>query len=162
MTDALLTNAAYQVVTRVPWQRAVVLVVTDVVDVVESHPSRVVRSAGGLVVPLPTIVRQRRYVYVDPAVRGIGQAASKARVLLRDRRACAYCGGRADTVDHVIPRSRGGLDSWDNLVAACGPCNFDKADRTPLEWGRRLLWMPGPPSEVDADQERVWLALAAA
>lgn len=58
--DALLSNAAYQVITRVSWQRAIKLAVMDLVDVVENHPSDVIHSAGGLTIPLPTIVRQRR------------------------------------------------------------------------------------------------------
>lgn len=158
--DALLTNAAYQVVSRVPWQRAVTLVVMDLVDVVESHATEVIHSAGGLVIPVPTIIRQRKYVHVDWTGRPTGEMATRARVLLRDKRTCGYCGGRAETIDHVFPKSRGGLDRWDNLISACSPCNGEKADRTPVEWGRKLLWIPGPPNTVDADQERVWLALA--
>lgn len=162
MKDVLLTNAAYQVVSRVPWQRAIVLVVTDQVDVVESHPIEVVHSQR-LSIPLPTIIRQRRYVHVPHLALPQTEAASRASILLRDRRTCAYCGSKgADTIDHVFPKSRGGLDVWANLVAACKPCNNDKGDRTPIEWGRQLLWMPYAPSLMDADQDRVWLALAEA
>jgi 5-methylcytosine-specific restriction endonuclease McrA len=161
MKDALLTNAAYQVVARVSWQRAVVLVVTDQVDVVESHPADVIHSAGGLAIPRPTIVRQRRYVHVPQLALPCGESATRAGILLRDKRVCGYCGGRGDTIDHVVPKSRGGRDEWTNLIAACSPCNSGKGDRTPLEWGRRLLWLPYAPSAVDAEQERVWLALGA-
>jgi 5-methylcytosine-specific restriction endonuclease McrA len=151
--DALLANAAYQVITRVSWQRAITLVVMDLVDVVENHPSHVIHSAGGLAIPLPTIVRQRRYVHAPGLGRPRGETATRAGVMKRDRWTCGYCGGKASTIDHVMPRSRNGsLTCWTNLVAAYEPCNSEKGDRTPVEWGRNLLWMP--------DQERVWLALS--
>jgi 5-methylcytosine-specific restriction endonuclease McrA len=162
MKDSLLTNAAYQVVSRVPWQRAVVLVVTDVVDVVETHPERIIRSAGGLVIPMPTIVRQRKYVHVPEAHRPRSDHATRAGIMRRDKWTCGYCGERASTLDHVFPKSRGGLDNWENLIAACEPCNGAKGDRTPVEWGVHLLWMPYAPAEHDADQDRVWLALSRA
>lgn len=160
MKDALLTNAAYQVVSRIPWERAITLVVMDMVDVVESHPTHVIHSAGGLEIALPTIVRQRKYVHIDHGRLPRGEGATRASILLRDKRTCAYCGKRGDTIDHVFPQSRGGRDEWTNLVCACGPCNQAKADRTPIEAGMKLLWMPYAPSLEDAEQERVWLALA--
>ena len=63
----------------------------------------------------------------------------------RDEYRCAYCGGRAATVDHVLPRSRGGADAWLNTVAACGPCNNAKGDRTPREAGMPLRLRPVEP-----------------
>ena len=57
----------------------------------------------------------------------------------RDDYRCQYCGNHADSIDHVVPRSRGGRDVWDNLAAACRPCNSRKRDRTPDEAGMRLL-----------------------
>lgn len=160
MKDALLTNVAYQVVSRIPWQRAITLVVTELVDVVETHPEQVIRSAGGLEIPLPTIVRQRKYVHVPKAHRPRSDNASRARILRRDKWTCGYCGDKASTIDHVFPKSRGGPDTWLNLISACESCNQAKGDRTPVEWGVRLLWMPYAPTEHDADQDRVWLALS--
>jgi 5-methylcytosine-specific restriction endonuclease McrA len=160
-TDVLLTNAAYQVTARIPWQVAVTEVVTGEADVIESHPTRVIHSAGGLEIPFPTIIRQRRYVHVlhDTTRR----LPTWDAILRRDKRTCAYCGVKgAGTVDHVLPKSRGGGNDWLNLVAACGRCNNDKADRTPLEWGHKLLWNPHEPEEWGREQQRVWDALAAA
>ncbi|MDQ6936717.1 MAG: HNH endonuclease [Actinomycetota bacterium] len=159
MDDVLLINASYQVMTRIAWQRAIVLVVTDAADVHEAHASRVIRSQH-LTVPLPTIVRLRHYVHVPYSATPRGEAATRAKVLLRDRRTCVYCAGRGETIDHIVPRSRGGPDTWDNLAACCGACNNRKGDRTPLEAGMKLLWLPRSPSIVDADQERVWRGLA--
>jgi 5-methylcytosine-specific restriction endonuclease McrA len=66
--------------------------------------------------------------------------------MARDGRRCAYCRGHATTVDHVIPRSRGGTDSWLNTVAACPTCNHRKGDRTPAEARMPLLVKPHVPS----------------
>jgi 5-methylcytosine-specific restriction endonuclease McrA len=63
---------------------------------------------------------------------------SRDGVLRRDRRSCAYCSGPASTVDHVLPRCRGGRDTWQNTVAACPRCNGRKGDRTPAEAGMAL------------------------
>lgn len=159
-TDVLLINASYLVLTRVPWQRAVTLVVTGEAEVFEAHPTRMIRSQH-LEIPMPTIIRMRQYVHVP--FKGVhGTAVSRGRILLRDRRTCGYCGGHADTIDHIHPRSRGGQDSFENLIAACGPCNQRKGDRTPIEAGMKLLWVPRAPDGSDADQERVWLTLAGA
>ena len=70
---------------------------------------------------------------------------SRRGVLRRDAHRCAYCGGSAATVDHVVPRSRGGADSWENLVACCLRCNNIKGDRTPAEMGWNLRKTPRPP-----------------
>jgi 5-methylcytosine-specific restriction endonuclease McrA len=74
-----------------------------------------------------------------PAVRPHGAAdqARRLRVLERDRYICRYCGGRADRADHYWPRSKGGADTLDNLVAACDGCNRDKGDLTPHEFERK-------------------------
>ena len=65
---------------------------------------------------------------------------------MRDRHRCAYCGRRATTVDHVLPRSHGGRDTWLNTVAACAADNHSKADRTPEQAGMRLLVRPFEPT----------------
>jgi 5-methylcytosine-specific restriction endonuclease McrA len=70
---------------------------------------------------------------------------TRAGVLRRDGRCCAYCGKRADTIDHIVPRSRGGTHTWDNCVAACRTCNSRKADRLLSELGWSLRARPGPP-----------------
>jgi 5-methylcytosine-specific restriction endonuclease McrA len=71
---------------------------------------------------------------------------TRAGVLRRDGRRCAYCGRRADTIDHVVPRSRGGGHTWENCVAACRLCNSKKADRLLGELGWTLERPPRPPS----------------
>jgi len=70
---------------------------------------------------------------------------SRRGVLRRDGQRCAYCAGSATTIDHVLPRSRGGGDTWENLVACCLACNNAKSDRTPAEMGWTLKVRPKPP-----------------
>lgn len=70
---------------------------------------------------------------------------SKNGVMLRDKHTCAFCAGKATTIDHVIPRSRGGTNRWDNTVAACSPCNGRKGNRTPEEAGMKMLFTPKMP-----------------
>lgn len=158
MTDVLLLNASYQVLSRIDWQRAVVLVTSGEAETIESVPDRWVHSPR-LVLPWPTIVRLHQYRHVTHRA-GRSRFPSFAQIKLRDGRRCAYCGGHGDTVDHVIPRSRGGSGEWDNLVCACRACNNRKADRTPVEAGMKLLWAPRPIVPDVADQERVWALLA--
>ena len=73
---------------------------------------------------------------------------SRRGVLRRDGHRCAYCGKSADTIDHVIPRSRGGADSWENLVACCLRCNNVKSDHTPAEMGWSLDYAPRMPHDA--------------
>lgn len=74
---------------------------------------------------------------------------SKAALLRRDQSTCAYCGGPGDTMDHVLPKSRGGRAEWLNAVIACSDCNQQKADRTPEEAGMQLLFTPRVPEWED-------------
>lgn len=74
---------------------------------------------------------------------------SKAALLRRDQRTCAYCGGPGDTMDHVLPKSRGGRAEWLNAVVSCSDCNQQKADRTPEEAGMQLLFTPRVPEWED-------------
>ena len=79
---------------------------------------------------------------------------SRRAVFARDAHQCQYCGGHADSIDHVLPRSRGGQHVWENVAAACRPCNLRKRDRTPDEAGMRLLRSPRPPREL------AWVVIA--
>lgn len=139
-------NADYRVLTHVSWQEAVRLLLRGSVYVIERHSPAVHISSPSTVVELPVSVALREYVHVPyrPANR-----VTREGVLQRDNWTCGYCGGRGDTLDHVMPESRGGQNTWLNLVAACGPCNGRKDNRTPAEAGMRLLWEPYEPRERD-------------
>ncbi|MYV54091.1 HNH endonuclease [Streptomyces sp. SID3212] len=146
MRDTLVLNASFEPLSTVTLNRAVVLVLQDKAVVEQAHPGLRVRAAT-VVLPVPRVIRLCRYVRV-PFRR---QAPwSRRGVLIRDQHRCAYCGRRATTVDHVVPRSRGGADSWLNTVASCAEDNHRKADRTPEQAGMPLLRQPFVPSPADA------------
>ncbi|MBF9135217.1 HNH endonuclease [Plantactinospora sp. S1510] len=116
------------------------MLVRRVAEVHEAEPDRLIG-----VYPVPTVVRLVRYVVTKWRYTA-GPAWSRAGVMRRDGRRCAYCAGPADTVDHVLPRSRGGRNSWRNTVAACYSCNQAKGDRTPAEAGMVLRIEPATPA----------------
>lgn len=140
MGAALVLNATYEPLCVVSLRRAVVLVLAEKAVVVEES-SQVMHSER-LAVTVPTVVRLARFVRV-PFRREA--PLTRRAVLDRDGHACAYCGGKADTIDHVRPRSRGGLHTWTNVVAACARCNHRKGDRLLGEMGWHLAVAPIPP-----------------
>ncbi|WP_371500145.1 HNH endonuclease [Kitasatospora sp. NBC_00374] len=142
MRNTLVLNASYEPLTTVSLKRAVVLVLQDKAVVEQAHPLRVVRGTG-VSIPVPRVIRLQRYVRVPFRQRA---PWSRRGVLVRDQHVCAYCGRRASTVDHIMPKSRGGADSWLNTVAACAEDNQRKADRTPEQAGMKLLRRPFEPT----------------
>ncbi|MBZ4321711.1 HNH endonuclease [Streptomyces huiliensis] len=168
MRETLVLNASFEPLATVSSRRAVVLVLQDKAVVEQARPGLRLHSSA-MEVPVPQVIRLRRYVRVPFRRRA---PWSRRGVLVRDRHRCAYCGRRATTVDHVLPRSRGGGDTWLNTVAACAEDNHRKADRTPEQAGMRLLRRPFEPTPSDAlllsvgahDGERLpeWLAVPAA
>jgi len=139
-------NADYRVLTHVTWQEAVRLLLRGSVYVIERHSPAVHIRSPSTTVELPASVALREYVHVPYRT---STRVTREGVLARDGFTCAYCGGRGDTLDHVMPESRGGQNTWLNLVAACAPCNGRKDNRTPAEAGMRLLWEPYEPRERD-------------
>ncbi|MBB2948995.1 5-methylcytosine-specific restriction endonuclease McrA [Actinoplanes lutulentus] len=141
MTDVLVLNADEMPLQRVSLRHAIRMLVRQVAEVAEAQPDKLIG-----VYPMPTAVRLVRYVVTRWRHARTGPAWSKQGVLKRDNRRCAYCAGRADTVDHILPVSRAGRNTWANTVAACSPCNQRKADRTPDEARMRLLVQPATPA----------------
>ncbi len=136
----LVLNAAYEPVNTCSARRAFTLVCKGVA-VVEASSGAFVRT-GRLTLPVPSVIRLVTYRYVPRRSR----AVSRKNILLRDGGRCQYCARPFPTaeftLDHVIPRSRGGGSTWENLVSACKPCNNRKGDRTPAEAGMTLLKRP--------------------
>lgn len=141
-------NADYRSFAQVSWMDAVRLLLRNAAHVIETHSPVVHIHSPSLVVELPSAVVLKQYAH-RPYRKFDASLATRERVLLRDKKRCGYCGDTAETVDHVLPRSRGGTDSWFNLISACGPCNGRKANRTPQEANMPLLWEPYLPSEKD-------------
>ena len=129
---ALVLNADYRPLSYYPlsvwpWQEVVKAVFLQRVDVVAQY-DHVVRSPS-FQMRLPSVICLREFVRQDRS-----PAFTRFNVFLRDSFACVYCGSPDDlTFDHLIPRSRGGITSWDNIVTACSPCNLKKGGRMPNE-----------------------------
>lgn len=140
LSGALVLNATYEPLCVVPLRRAVVLVLAEKAVVVEE--SGLYLHSENTSVPVPCVLRLSHFVRV-PYRRDI--PLTRRAVLERDEHTCVYCGSRANTIDHVRPRSRGGPHAWTNVVAACERCNHRKGDRLLSELGWNLSGMPVQP-----------------
>jgi 5-methylcytosine-specific restriction endonuclease McrA len=138
----LLLNTTFEPLTALPLRRAVVLVVCGKAEVVHGDPSGIELHSASDSVVVPSVIRLATYVRVPYRAR---VPLTRAGLMHRDRHRCAYCGGRAETIDHVIPRSRGGEHTWQNCVACCVRCNHRKADKLLSELGWRLRVVPRAP-----------------
>jgi 5-methylcytosine-specific restriction endonuclease McrA len=138
----LLLNATFEPLTALPLRRAVVLVVCGKAEVVHGDPSGMLMHSATVSVPVPSVIRLSHYVRVPYRAK---VPLTRAGLMHRDRYRCAYCGGKAETIDHVVPKSRGGQHSWLNCVASCARCNHRKADRLLSELGWSLQVDPVAP-----------------
>jgi 5-methylcytosine-specific restriction endonuclease McrA len=138
----LVLNAGYEPLGVVSFKRALILVLNQKATVLSGDEEKQVHSARGSYA-LPRVILLSRYVRV-PHSRKV--PLSRRGVLRRDSNQCAYCKRSANTIDHVQPKSRGGLDTWENLVACCLRCNNIKGDKTLHELGWELPVTPRMPS----------------
>jgi 5-methylcytosine-specific restriction endonuclease McrA len=138
---ALVLNTTYEPLCVVSQRRAVVLVLTDKAVLVE--PSGDILHSARTAIDAPCVLRLTRYVRVP--YRGAVPLTRRA-VFARDGGRCAYCNAPATSVDHVVPRSRGGEHVWENVVSACRHCNHIKADREVDDLGWRMRVVPRQPS----------------
>lgn len=138
----LLLNVTFEPLTALPLRRAIVLVVCGKADVVHGDAAGLVLHSATTSIVVPSVIKLRTFVRVPYRAR---VPMTRAALMHRDRYRCAYCGARAETIDHVVPRSRGGEHCWENCVACCARCNHRKADRLLSELGWRLRVVPRPP-----------------
>lgn len=143
MAPTLVLNATYEPISVVPARRAVVLVLNDRAEMVA--PSGDVFRSPSVAVEVPSVVRLRKFVRVPYPRRN---AITRRGVFARDGGRCQYCNAKAENIDHVRPRSRGGTHTWDNVVAACKPCNTKKRDRLLSETSMRPRSVPRPPGRT--------------
>ena len=145
MHQVLVLNASYEPLNVCSVRRAHVLVWKGKAEIVESH-DRPLRSASGSFV-WPHVIRLLQYVRVPQAIK---RRISRRALFARDGWRCVYCGtaGGRLTLDHVVPRSRGGDSVWENVVTACAPCNLRKGDRTLEEAAMSLPRQPRAPAPV--------------
>jgi 5-methylcytosine-specific restriction endonuclease McrA len=140
-------STGYETLYHASWQDALKDVYTGRLEVVETHPTIRIGTVDGLE-PFPITVRFRQGVFlgkikIPPKTR----RPNRKNIFIRDEARCQYCLKDLDfydsTIDHVLPKSRGGADAWSNLVLCCGPCNIKKGSRTPSEAGMTLLRKEG-------------------
>jgi 5-methylcytosine-specific restriction endonuclease McrA len=143
---ALVLNATFEPLCVVASRRALVLVLDRKAELVHGsgHEFHSARASF----PEPSVVRLSSYVRVPHQAR---VAITRRSVFARDGHRCQYCGAQAESIDHVVPRSRGGTHVWENVVAACRRCNTRKEDRLLDEAGFVLRRPPRAP------RSRVWL-----
>ncbi len=141
---ALVLNADYRPLSYYPlslwpWQEAIKAAWLDRVNIIAEY-DEVVRSPS-MTLKIPSVVVLKDFVKPQKRV-----AFTRFNLFLRDEFCCQYCGARGDlTFDHVVPRARGGITSWENVVAACGPCNLKKGSRTLRQTGMSLRKTPRQP-----------------
>ena len=139
MGHVLVLNASYEPLNITTWRRALVMVLKGKAEGLEHDSSRWIRGDT----MLPTVIRLRQYVRVPYKQLPL----THRNLFHRDGHRCQYCGSSADqlSIDHVVPRSRGGLDTWENVTTACLPCNVRKGNRTPREASMPLMGKPHRP-----------------
>lgn len=159
MGHVLVLNASYEPLNITSWRRAMVMLLKGKAEGLEHDPARLIRDD----LLLPTVIRLRQFVRVPYKPLPL----TRRNLFQRDGHRCQYCGFSGDrlSIDHVLPRSRGGSDSWENVTTACLPCNVRKGNRTPREADMPLMRKPyrplsGPGFEatrlVRAGQHREW------
>jgi 5-methylcytosine-specific restriction endonuclease McrA len=148
----LALNASFEPLALIPSKRAIRLVLDNKAEIIETDGDRAFRSERE-VFPVPTVIRLVRYVHVPRRFR---RQVTNTFLFARDEYTCQYCGKHRSalrgrqylTRDHILPQSRGGGNTWGNVVAACSPCNNKKANRLPEEAGMKVRTRPREPNYV--------------
>ena len=136
-------NASYEFLNIASLSRAVKLLYKGKAEIVEAAGEHVIGTES-FRIRIPSIIRMLYYI-VRPHKE---IPMTKKNILLRDDHTCQYCGRSGDTIDHVIPKSRGGNGTWENCVCACSVCNTRKNSRTPQEANMHLVRKPRKPTFI--------------
>ena len=148
MRGVVVLNTDFEPLGVVPIRRAIGYIFSDRVNVIEETEDDYFRSAGGdTLIKVPRVVQFKESIAVPQRYNEMNWSRSK--MLDRDLYTCGYCGQWGNTVDHIMPQSRGGKYTWMNTITACRKCNNVKADRTPEEAGMPLLFEPKPVYRTD-------------
>lgn len=161
MSNVLVLNATYEPLSVVSVRRAVVLLLKEKAEIIEAAEAEL--HSEHITMRMPLVIRLVYFVRIPYRV---SLPVTRRAVLARDHYTCQYCGRRPTrkdlTVDHILPRSRGGRTIWENVVAACQWCNGRKGSRTPEEASIKLLSTPARPRYVamamveSADARQAW------
>jgi 5-methylcytosine-specific restriction endonuclease McrA len=143
MNDVLVLNSTYEPLNQTTLRRAMSLIFQRKAEIVKARGKVHTITMS---FEMPTVIRILFYI----KTRRNAVSFTKDNLLRRDNYTCQYCGtyGTKMTVEHVIPRSKGGSDGWRNTVTACDPCNTHKANRTPEEAGMTLMRQPRAPHYI--------------
>ena len=144
MTQCVLLNADFTFLNVVDWKRALCLMAKGKVEVIRDS-AQTIKSSSGAVFKIPAVMRLIKLIRT---IYRTGVAFCKKNVLIRDGFKCAYCGSNKFrlTIDHIIPKSKGGKSTFENCVAACKPCNTRKGDQLPSRMNMFLKVQPRQPT----------------
>jgi len=148
-TTVLMLSTCFEPMFQANWKRALCAVFGGRAEVIESHDYITISTSSGLI-PLPTTVRFISGI-IAAKIKKFTEAATltKKNLLIRDKEKCQYCliqvTIKSGTIDHVIPRSKGGMHSWENVVLACSKCNQKKGCKLPSEFHMKLARNPHTP-----------------
>jgi len=144
VAEVLVLNATYEPLSIVSIKRAIVLLLKEKAELIEAAEAML--HSERFTIPTPLVIRLVYYVKIPPLM---SLPVTRRTVLARDHYTCQYCGlmppRQQLTLDHVLPRSRGGKTVWENVVTACDKCNGRKGNRTPAEANMRLITEPKRP-----------------
>ena len=139
MKNTTILNSNYTHLEVVSWKKGLLLIMAEKVHPIEFYENEEINTTGGKSYMIPKIVVLKRYVKLPDRM----YRPNRRNIFLRDNYSCVYCKKQLESnelsVDHILPKSRGGKETWDNLVTACKNCNCLKADRTPEEAGMKLI-----------------------
>lgn len=142
--SVLLLNGDYLPLDTISVERAMILVLTQKVEILHAKVDKFIRTVNEKF-PFPEVVRLKFYVYV----RRREMVPTKKNIMQRDNNTCQYCGSTKHlTIDHVMPVSRGGGNTWTNMTTACFKCNNKKGNKTPEEAGMKLMSDPKRPTRL--------------
>ena len=142
LRKVLLLNYSYEPIMVVSVKKALIMYLLNKADIIEKSDHNI-RSLY-LTIPVPYVIKLRQYLYIKP----MPLALTRTNIFKRDDDVCQYCGSHASsmTIDHIIPKDKGGKDSWTNLVAACKKCNIYKGNYSLKERNMKLFKKPVQPS----------------
>lgn len=151
-SNVLTLNASYEPLEMASVRRVVLMLMKDRCEIVESDPSKTLTFGKGSM-PWPTVIRLKKMIKIPDRMKN---RVINTLMFARDNYTCQYCGKtdkqlgsrNALTRDHVMPKSRGGKDTWTNCVTACSKCNSRKDNKTPSEAGLKLRRKPQVPNMI--------------
>ena len=138
----LLLNNSFEPITIVSIKKAIVMYFLDKVDFLEKSEKKI--NSISLSIPIPHVIKLKKYIYLKP----LSVSLTRTNIFKRDNKTCQYCGSKSSsmTIDHIIPKDKGGKDTWTNLVTACKKCNLHKANFSLKDRNMNLYKKPAKPS----------------